>query len=85
MGLVDVAESIGSVDRVRELVDLALLRQDNILWQSIASNPTAWTELGRRVHSPTIFKEGVVHLVGTWPRLDNNVKQDMNEAVYALV
>ena len=85
MGLVDVAESVGSVDRVREIVDLALLRQDTILWQSIASNPTAWTELGRRVHSPTIFKEGVVHLVGTWPRLTDEVREDMNEDVRALV
>ena len=85
MGLVDVAESIGSVDRVRELVDLALIRQDHILWQAIARNPTAWTELGRRVHSPTIFKEGVIHLVGTWPHVAENIKEDMDKAVRALV
>ena len=85
MGLVDVAESIGSVDRVREIVDLALLRQDNILWQSIASNPIAWTELGRRVHSPTIFREGAVHLVGQWPRIADAVKEDINEDVRELI
>ena len=85
MGLVDVAESIGSVDRVREAVDLALIRQDNVLWQSIAKNPTAWTELGRRVHSSMIFSEGVVHLVGQWPRISNTVKNEMNESVRTLV
>ena len=79
MGLVDVAESVGSVDQVRENVDLALLRQDNILWQSIAGNPEAWAELGRRVHSPTIFKEGVTHIVGTW----NLIPQDRKDGLHA--
>ena len=85
MGLVDVAESVGSVDRVREIVDLALLRQDNILWQSIASNPNAWTELGRRVHSPTIFREGIVHLIGTWPQVEDVLKNEMDEGVRSLI
>lgn len=49
MGLVDVAESVRAVDVVRPVVDLALLRQNNVLWTSIASNLIAWSELGRRV------------------------------------
>ena len=85
MGLVDVAESVGSVDRVREIVDLALLRQDNILWQSIATNPVAWTELGRRVHSPTIFREGAVHLIGQWPRIEHAIKDDLDQEVRDLL
>ncbi|RMZ83677.1 hypothetical protein DV738_g1031, partial [Chaetothyriales sp. CBS 135597] len=79
MGLVDVAESVGTVDHVREIVDLALLRQDDVLWQSIAVNPPAWAELGRRVHSPTIFREGVTHLVGKWQTLDPAAKASLHE------
>ena len=78
MGLVDVAESIEAVDNVRELVDLALLRQGNVLWNSIASNPVAWAELGRRVHSPTIFREGVTHLVGRWNNITESAKDDLH-------
>ena|SRR5256885_4643955 len=46
MGLVNVAESVHAVDIVRLVVDLALPRQNNVLWTSIASNPIAWAELG---------------------------------------
>ena len=81
MGLVDVAENIDSVDYIREIVDLALLRQDDILWQSIRGNPTAWAELGRRVHSPTIFREGVCHLVGRWNTMSEEDKNEMNEDI----
>lgn len=75
MGLVDVAEAVAAVDSVRETVDLALLRQGPVLWNSVASNPAAWAELGRRVHSPTIFKEGVIHLVGKWNDLDDTIRE----------
>lgn len=78
MGLVDVAETIQAVDSVREVVDLALLRQGSVLWNSVASNPTAWAELGRRVHSPTIFKEGIIHIVGKWNEMDAGTKKDLH-------
>jgi hypothetical protein len=78
MGLVDVAESVHAVDLVRPVVDLALLRQNNVLWTSIASNPIAWAELGRRVHSPTIFREGVVHVVGKWNNISAADKAELH-------
>jgi hypothetical protein len=78
MGLVDVAETIQAVDSVRESVDLALLRQGAVLWNSVASNPTAWAELGRRVHSPTIFKEGIIHIVGKWNNMMEENKKDLH-------
>src|SRR5436305_13471150 len=46
MGLVNVAGSVHAVDIGRLVVDLALPRQNNVLWTSIASNPIAWAELG---------------------------------------
>jgi hypothetical protein len=78
MGLVDVAESVHAVDLVRPVVDLALLRQNNVLWTSIASNPIAWAELGRRVHSPTIFREGIIHVVGKWNTISAEDKAELH-------
>ena len=76
-GLVDVAESVCAVDIVRPVVDLAL-RQNNVLWTSIASNPIAWSELGRRVHSPTIFREDIVHVVGKWNSISADEKNELH-------
>ena len=78
MGLVDVAESIDAIDSVRPFVDLALLRFTSVLWESVAGNPAAWVELGRRVHSPIIFREGVIHLVGMWSNMLDDVKADLH-------
>lgn len=84
MGLVDVAETVGAVDSVRETVDLALLRQGSVLWNSVASNPAAWAELGRRVHSPTIFKEGIIHMVGKWNNMTDASKKELHPDTRAL-
>ncbi len=84
MGLVDVAETVQAVDSVREHVDLALLRQGQVLWNSVASNPVAWAELGRRVHSPTIFSEGIVHIVGKWNDMTEGTKKDLHPDIRAV-
>ena len=78
MGLIDLAELVEAVDHVRGVVDLALLRQGQVLWTSIASNPTAWAELGRRVHSPTMFTEAVIHIVGKWNNMTEKNKKDLH-------
>ncbi|EXJ79855.1 hypothetical protein A1O3_08140 [Capronia epimyces CBS 606.96] len=72
--LIECAESVGSIDHVRDVVDLALLRQDIMLWSSILGNPVAWLELGRRVRSPTIFSEAAIHLIGQWGTLPEDDK-----------
>ena len=69
MGLVDVAEALGSIACISESVDIALLRHGQILFRSIATNPIAWSDLACRVRSPSIFKEVLIHLVGDWDRL----------------
>ena len=66
VGLIDAAEELGSVDAVNDTAEIALLRQGNLLFRSIAGNPSAWSDLSMRLSSPTIFKEAVVHLVGQW-------------------
>ncbi len=74
MQLIVCAESIGSIDHVRDVVDLALMRQDTVLWRSIMGAPFIWIELGRRVRSPAIFSEAAVHLIGQWGTLPEDKK-----------
>lgn len=76
-----MAEIVGSVDQVRETIELALLRQDNILWTSIAGNPTAWAELACRAHSTTIFREGACHLIGKWQSMSEQKKMDLRPEI----
>ena len=84
MGLIDVAESVGSADHVRKIVDLALLQQDEGLWSSIATNPIAWAELACRCHSQAIFKESICHIVGKWLMLSDEEKADLSEDIRTL-
>lgn len=80
----EAADTIGAIETVREPVDLALLQQDAVLWRSIASNPAIWAELGRRVRSPVIFKEAVIHIVGQWKMLDTITKKFLPEDIRQL-
>lgn len=84
-GLLDVAETVGSVECIREKVDLSLMRQDKVLWKSIYTNPAAWVGLGARIQSPAIFREAVVHLVGNWQNIDFNVKANLAAEVRQVV
>lgn len=84
MGLVDVAESVHAVDNVRPTVDLSLLRHNNVLWTSVAANPIAWAELGRRVHSPTIFREGIVHIIGKWNNISDAERVELHPDIRTL-
>ncbi|KAI9664299.1 MAG: hypothetical protein M1829_005854 [Trizodia sp. TS-e1964] len=69
VGLVDIAEGIGATKVISESVDIALLRQGQTLFQSIASNATAWSILALRIKSPSIMTESLIHLIGQWNSL----------------
>ncbi|KAL2432447.1 hypothetical protein ABEF95_010998 [Exophiala dermatitidis] len=83
--LMEVADSVGSTDHVRDVVDLTLLRQDRLLWNSIMNNSVAWLELGRRVRSPTVFSEAAIHLIGQWCTLPENVKEQVSSDLRPLI
>lgn len=85
MRLIDCAESIGSIDHVRDIVDLALVRQDNVLWHSIMSSPVVWIELGRRVRSPQIYSEAAVHLIGQWGTIDKTDQERISQDIRAIL
>ena len=81
VGLIDVAENLGSIQTISESVDIALLRQGQVLFRSIAANAIAWADLAFRVRSPTIFKEAMIHLIGQWNRLPQADRDTLNPEV----
>ncbi|OQV02088.1 hypothetical protein CLAIMM_07338 [Cladophialophora immunda] len=85
VALIECAESVGSSDHVRDVVDLALMRQDNVLWTSILGNPHVWIELGRRVRSPAIYSEAAIHLIGQWSTIADEEKNRISEDIRAIL
>lgn len=85
MGLVTTAEKYGAIAVVRESIDIALLRQGQVLFKSIATNPVAWANLSGRIRSPTIFKDALIHLVGQWMMLSDEKKQMLSADLLPIV
>ena len=81
MGLVEVAEFYGAINSLAESVDVALLRQGQILYKSIARNPIAWSKFSCRIQSPTIFKDSLIHLVGQWAMLAEEERAELTPVV----
>ena len=77
VGLIEVAEYLGSTAVVAKSIDIALFKQGQVLFRSIASKPDAWVDLAYRIKSELIFKESVIHLVGQWNGLGDEIKQHM--------
>ena len=76
-----MAESLGAQSAVTESLDIALLRQGQVLFQSIANSPTVWSSLAVRIKSPTIMKECLIHLVGQWNSIDDCKRSSLNAGV----
>jgi hypothetical protein len=51
-------------------VNSMLTEHDQLLFQSIASDPVTWAELAVRIHSTTIAHEAIIHLTGQWKKID---------------
>jgi hypothetical protein len=81
MALIDVADAVGSVEIIRESVDVALLRQGQVLYRSIGANALAWVHLGHRLQSPTIFTEAAIHLIGQWNAIGDLERGQLDEPV----
>ncbi|KAI9788749.1 MAG: hypothetical protein M1816_006606 [Peltula sp. TS41687] len=84
MGLIELADAVGSIEAISETVDIALMRQGDILFKSIAANPATWSDLALRISSPTIFKEAIVHLVGQWQSMASREKPKLPAVVLEL-
>ncbi|RVX68332.1 hypothetical protein B0A52_07335 [Exophiala mesophila] len=83
--LAQYAKLIGSMDHVRNCIDLVLLRQDTKLWNSILKNPALWIEISERVQSPSIFCEAGSHLVGNWHGMSNQEKNEVNSNIRSVL
>ncbi|KAF2493007.1 hypothetical protein BU16DRAFT_466099 [Lophium mytilinum] len=81
VGLIEVAEYLGSVAAVSKNIDLALVKQGQVLFRSIANNPLEWVDLAVRITSEIIFKEAVVHLVGRWNEWSSTQKSTLGKDV----
>ncbi|KAI9811970.1 MAG: hypothetical protein M1832_000634 [Thelocarpon impressellum] len=81
VGLLSVAEAVGSVDVISELVDVALLRQGQTLFSAIGRNAGAWSNIALRVRSPVIFQESIIHLVGQWPAMSMEERGKLDKEV----
>ena len=81
IGLLNVAENYACLPCVAESIDIALLRQGQVLFKSIAQNPAAWANLAIRIKSPTIMKDCLIHLTGKWKMLSESEKNDLDTKI----
>jgi hypothetical protein len=84
LGLLEVAEKTRAVRIVSPVIEHALLRRGQILYQSIQSNPIAWSDLAMRIKSGRLFEESIIHLVGQWQMLNTREKNNLSPEVLAL-
>ncbi|MCJ1395462.1 hypothetical protein MMC18_008348 [Xylographa bjoerkii] len=84
MGMVNIAEKYECVGAIRESVDVALLRQGQVLFKSISQNPVPWANFACRIHSPSIFKDSLIHLVGKWKMLQEDEHANLDLPVIAI-
>ncbi|KAF8863812.1 hypothetical protein BDZ45DRAFT_583198, partial [Acephala macrosclerotiorum] len=65
--LVDVASIYGSLPIIRHHVNSCLFSFHRELYEAIARDPPRWVKLSILIESTPIFKEGIIHIVGTFP------------------
>ncbi|PVH87013.1 hypothetical protein DL98DRAFT_406463 [Cadophora sp. DSE1049] len=73
--LIDVARMYGSIPIVRPYINSALMNFGRGLYMAIMTDPPRWIHLAFYLESTPIFKEGVIHIVGShpywpWPTLE---------------
>ncbi|KZF23054.1 hypothetical protein L228DRAFT_283113 [Xylona heveae TC161] len=84
MGLMELAERLGSISAITECIENALLDHGQPLFQSIAVNTMAWLDLAYRLQSATIMKESLIHVIGQWNSLTSETKSQMKPDVFGV-
>ena len=85
MGLVNTAETYGALNSVIESVDVALLRQGQILFKSIRVKPIAWANFAEKIRSSTIFKEALIHLVGKLKLISEEERKKLSDITVNII
>lgn len=68
-----VANYLGSARVVTTMIENLLLKQGQMLYRSISDAPLQWAALSFRIRSETVFREAIIHAVGQWTTLANDV------------
>lgn len=64
--LVQVAMDLRTTPSAFQRIETELLNFNQMTFHSIVTNPVPWSNIGKRIHSSTIYQEAVIHLVGRW-------------------
>ncbi|KAH7062227.1 hypothetical protein B0J12DRAFT_763273 [Macrophomina phaseolina] len=83
--ILDIVDYLGLRSNIFAPLELALLANEQALWQSIAAAPIAWAELGARLRSFPVWREAVVHVVGGWATWEEEERGALDGRVRALV
>lgn len=66
--LLQLAATFGCLPVVQAHVAVSILGFQRELYETIARDPPRWLRLSLQLHSPPIFKEAVLHIVGNYPK-----------------
>ena len=64
--IVQVAMDLRATPSAFQRIETELLNFNQMTFHSIVTNPVPWSNIGKRIHSSTIYQEAVIHLVGRW-------------------
>lgn len=64
--ILQVAVDLRATPSAFQRIETELLNFDQMTFHSIVTNPVPWSNIGKRIHSSTIYQEAVIHLVGRW-------------------
>ncbi|RFU32399.1 hypothetical protein B7463_g3903, partial [Scytalidium lignicola] len=76
LALLEVAEHLYAMEGVRLIIEKHLLCKEGDFWQNVYWKPECWASNAILMRSPAIFREAIIHLVGTFTAEDgvNNVE-----------
>lgn len=66
LDVLEVAEYLGCIPVVTGPIDATLLAVGQSLYRAIAASPTGWLVFAERIRSRAIFKEAMIHAVGSY-------------------
>lgn len=64
--IVQVAVDLRATPSTFKQIETELLNFNQMAFHSIVTNPVPWSNIGKRIHSSTVYQEAVIHLVGRW-------------------
>ena len=85
ISVIEVAQFLGCVDKVREPIERTLQKQGQSFYRAIAANAVPWMDIGQRLRSHLIFKESLIHVVGQWNAFGVEDKERLDGDVLTII